>query len=165
MSNLSPIAQPLADKKLKKRVLKLSKKAAKEKNVRRGVKEVVKALRKEERGYVLGLRRPLFSILLSCPCKCRPALACATTPHSLTHTMQQCPCDNCLPILCTCIFLCCSVRATVYAYDAKGTHMIARTGMHASCGSTVLHWSPSGRGCRFPTGSIRTIHAHSNLYM
>eukprot|EP01094_Clydonella_sp_ATCC50884_P017432 TRINITY_DN3038_c0_g1_i1.p2 TRINITY_DN3038_c0_g1~~TRINITY_DN3038_c0_g1_i1.p2 ORF type:complete len:129 (-),score=52.19 TRINITY_DN3038_c0_g1_i1:39-425(-) len=53
MSNLSPIAQPLADKKLKKRVLKLSKKAAKEKNVRRGVKEVVKALRKEERGVCL----------------------------------------------------------------------------------------------------------------
>lgn len=45
------IAQPLADDKLKKKVLKLAKKAAKKKQVKRGVKEVVKALRKNVKGY------------------------------------------------------------------------------------------------------------------
>merc|ERR1712188_14993 len=49
-SALSPIANPLADRKLKKRVLKLTKKASADKNVRRGVKEVCKAIRKNERG-------------------------------------------------------------------------------------------------------------------
>merc|ERR1711974_400005 len=41
------IAKPLADSKHTKKLLKLVKKAIKEKAVRRGVKEVVKALRKE----------------------------------------------------------------------------------------------------------------------
>ena len=47
---LSPIAVPLADDKLKKRVFKLVKAAAKGKHLRRGVKEVVKALRKQGKG-------------------------------------------------------------------------------------------------------------------
>eukprot|EP01090_Pellita_catalonica_P022000 TRINITY_DN8395_c0_g1_i1.p1 TRINITY_DN8395_c0_g1~~TRINITY_DN8395_c0_g1_i1.p1 ORF type:complete len:150 (+),score=28.38 TRINITY_DN8395_c0_g1_i1:28-450(+) len=49
-SHLSPIAKPLADKKLTKKILKLNKKATKDKQVRRGVKEVVKAIRKKETG-------------------------------------------------------------------------------------------------------------------
>lgn len=47
---LSPIAVPLADAKLKKRTLKLVKKAALGKQLKRGVKEVVKALRKGTTG-------------------------------------------------------------------------------------------------------------------
>lgn len=47
---LSPIATPLADAKLKKRTLKLVKKAATSKQLKRGVKEVVKALRKGSKG-------------------------------------------------------------------------------------------------------------------
>ena len=47
---LSPIAVPLADAKLKKRTLKLVKKAAIGKQLKRGVKEVVKALRKGSKG-------------------------------------------------------------------------------------------------------------------
>eukprot|EP00873_Tetraselmis_striata_P007201 jgi/Tetstr1/427465/TSEL_001764.t1 len=47
------IAQPLADDKLKKKVLKLAKKAAKKKQVKRGVKEVVKALRKNVKGLCI----------------------------------------------------------------------------------------------------------------
>lgn len=43
---LSIIAHPLADKKLHKKCLKLVKRAAKAKSLRRGVKEVVKAVRK-----------------------------------------------------------------------------------------------------------------------
>eukprot|EP00884_Botryococcus_braunii_P019607 jgi/Botrbrau1/632/Bobra.0161s0023.1 len=50
---LIPIASPLADDKLSKRVLKVAKKAAKEKLIRRGVKEVVKALRKGSKGYCI----------------------------------------------------------------------------------------------------------------
>lgn len=48
---LSPIAVPLADSKLKKRAYKLVKKAALAKQLKRGVKEVVKALRKGSKGY------------------------------------------------------------------------------------------------------------------
>ena len=48
---LSPIAVPLADAKLKKRTLKLVKKAAQGKQLKRGVREVVKALRKGSKGY------------------------------------------------------------------------------------------------------------------
>jgi H/ACA ribonucleoprotein complex subunit 2 len=45
------IAQPLASKKSTKKVHKLVKKASQAKCVRRGVKEVVKALRKGEKGF------------------------------------------------------------------------------------------------------------------
>eukprot|EP00735_Rhodelphis_limneticus_P011953 TRINITY_DN5118_c0_g1::TRINITY_DN5118_c0_g1_i1::g.29413::m.29413 TRINITY_DN5118_c0_g1::TRINITY_DN5118_c0_g1_i1::g.29413 ORF type:complete len:144 (-),score=50.83,sp/P32495/NHP2_YEAST/56.83/1e-44,Ribosomal_L7Ae/PF01248.21/1.7e-26 TRINITY_DN5118_c0_g1_i1:372-803(-) len=47
---VSPIASPMAGKKLSKKVLKLAKKASKAKKVRRGVREVVKAIRKGEKG-------------------------------------------------------------------------------------------------------------------
>lgn len=45
---LIPIAAPLADDKLTKRVYKLVTKSTKDKKIRRGVKEVVKAIRKEK---------------------------------------------------------------------------------------------------------------------
>lgn len=47
---LIPIAKPLADEKLSKKVLKLAKKATKRKQIKRGVKEVVKAIRKKFTG-------------------------------------------------------------------------------------------------------------------
>lgn len=50
---LLPFAHPLAPKKLNKKVLKTVKKASKAKHVKRGVKEVVKALRKGEKGLVI----------------------------------------------------------------------------------------------------------------
>ncbi|CCF58432.1 hypothetical protein KAFR_0E02800 [Kazachstania africana CBS 2517] len=46
-------AKPLASKKLNKKVLKTVKKASKAKNVKRGVREVVKALRKGDKGLVV----------------------------------------------------------------------------------------------------------------
>ena len=48
---MSVIAQPLASEKTTKKVHKLVKKASQAKCVRRGVKEVVKALRKGEKGF------------------------------------------------------------------------------------------------------------------
>ncbi|KAF9582832.1 snoRNA-binding protein [Lunasporangiospora selenospora] len=51
--DISPIARPLAEDKLTKKLLKTVKKAAKAKHVKRGVKEVVKGLRKGEKGLVL----------------------------------------------------------------------------------------------------------------
>lgn len=50
---LLPFAKPLASKKLNKKALKTVKKASKAKHVKRGVKEVVKALRKGEKGLVI----------------------------------------------------------------------------------------------------------------
>ncbi|KAI9471423.1 RNA-binding protein Nhp2 [Zychaea mexicana] len=50
---ISPIAHPLAEKKLSKKLFKTVKKASKVKHIRRGVKEVGKAIRKGEKGLVL----------------------------------------------------------------------------------------------------------------
>mmetsp|Transcript_30951 Transcript_30951/g.86450 ORF Transcript_30951/g.86450 Transcript_30951/m.86450 type:complete len:141 (+) Transcript_30951:179-601(+) len=50
---VSPIANPLAGKKLHKKLFKVVKKAAAAKMLRRGVKEVVKALRKGEKGLCI----------------------------------------------------------------------------------------------------------------
>ncbi|EMR08302.1 hypothetical protein PNEG_03145 [Pneumocystis murina B123] len=53
IDSLSPIARPLAPKKLRKRVFKALKKASKVKHIQRGVKEVVKALKRGEKGLVV----------------------------------------------------------------------------------------------------------------
>ncbi|KAJ3358706.1 hypothetical protein GGF32_010046 [Allomyces javanicus] len=50
---VSPIATPLADADLTKKLLKSVKKATATKGTRRGMKEVVKALRKGEKGVVI----------------------------------------------------------------------------------------------------------------
>ena len=50
---VSVIAKPLAPKKITKKLYKLVRKAAKAKFIRRGVKEVVKALRKHETGFCI----------------------------------------------------------------------------------------------------------------
>ncbi|CAL0330566.1 unnamed protein product [Lupinus luteus] len=47
---LAPIAKPLAGKKLSKRTLKLVRKAAQHKCLKRGVKEVVKSIRRGHKG-------------------------------------------------------------------------------------------------------------------
>ncbi|QSL65910.1 hypothetical protein MERGE_003047 [Pneumocystis wakefieldiae] len=51
IDSVSPIACPLAHKKLKKRVFKALRRASKVKHIKRGVKEVVKALKRGEKGY------------------------------------------------------------------------------------------------------------------
>ncbi|CAN6578008.1 unnamed protein product [Malus baccata var. baccata] len=48
---LAPIAKPLAGKKLCKRTLKLVRKAAEHKCLKRGVKEVVKSIRRGQKGF------------------------------------------------------------------------------------------------------------------
>jgi H/ACA ribonucleoprotein complex subunit 2 len=50
---VSVIAKPLASKKTTKRIHKLVKKASQSKVVKRGVKEVVKAIRKGEKGFCI----------------------------------------------------------------------------------------------------------------
>ena len=50
---VSPIADPLASDKLSKKLLKLTKRAMKDKLVKRGVKETVKAVRKGQKGVVI----------------------------------------------------------------------------------------------------------------
>ncbi|XP_073335510.1 H/ACA ribonucleoprotein complex subunit 2-like protein [Pagrus major] len=53
IANVNPISQPLASKKLSKKLYKCVKKAAKVKNIRRGVKEVQKFINKGEKGIVV----------------------------------------------------------------------------------------------------------------
>ena len=50
---VSPIADPLASDKMTKKLLKLTKKGMKDKLVKRGVKETVKAVRKGVKGVVI----------------------------------------------------------------------------------------------------------------
>ncbi|TEB35839.1 L30e-like protein [Coprinellus micaceus] len=51
--DISPIAHPLAQKKLVKKLHKTIKKASKARQVKRGVKEVVKGIRKGEKGLLI----------------------------------------------------------------------------------------------------------------
>ncbi|XP_040200309.1 H/ACA ribonucleoprotein complex subunit 2 [Rana temporaria] len=53
LTNINPIAQPMAGRKLTKRLYKCIKKAVKQKNIRRGVKEVQKFINKGEKGIVV----------------------------------------------------------------------------------------------------------------
>ncbi|KAI9512184.1 hypothetical protein F5148DRAFT_54281 [Russula earlei] len=53
VEDLSPIAHPLAQRKLLKKLHKTIKRASKARQVKRGVKEVAKAIRKGEKGYVI----------------------------------------------------------------------------------------------------------------
>ena len=50
---IAPIAHPMAGKKLHKKIYKVVKKAADAKSLKRGVKEVVKAVRKGDGGLVV----------------------------------------------------------------------------------------------------------------
>ncbi len=50
---ITPIAVPLAGKKLSKKLFKTVKRASKARQLKRGVKEVVKSLRKGEKGLLL----------------------------------------------------------------------------------------------------------------
>lgn len=52
-TNLSVIASPLASEKLTKKLFKVVKKASKAKHLKRGIKEVVKAIRKGNKGIVM----------------------------------------------------------------------------------------------------------------
>ncbi|XP_063783965.1 H/ACA ribonucleoprotein complex subunit 2 [Pseudophryne corroboree] len=65
LANLNPIAQPLAGRKLTKRLYKCIKKASKHKNIRRGVKEVQKFINKGEKGLVV-LAGDTFPIEVYC---------------------------------------------------------------------------------------------------
>ncbi|ORY81043.1 L30e-like protein, partial [Neocallimastix californiae] len=53
LSALNEISKPLASKKLNKKLLKTVRKASKAKDIKRGVKEVVKGLRKGNKGLVI----------------------------------------------------------------------------------------------------------------
>lgn len=50
---VNAIAHPLANEKLAGRTLKLVRKGAKNKSIRRGVKEIIKAIRKKETGILV----------------------------------------------------------------------------------------------------------------
>ncbi|GJN00053.1 hypothetical protein PR202_ga17205 [Eleusine coracana subsp. coracana] len=52
---LAPIAKPLAGKKLCKRTLKLVRRASEAKCLKRGVKEVVKSIRRGNKGFVVSI--------------------------------------------------------------------------------------------------------------
>ena len=87
---VAPIATPLAGKKLTKKTLKVVKKAAGGKFLRRGVKEVVKALRKGEKGCVSRRAARARARAPRSPCGApRRGLACAhrvrTSAGSLTR--------------------------------------------------------------------------------
>eukprot|EP00475_Leptophrys_vorax_P014700 TRINITY_DN20984_c0_g1_i1.p1 TRINITY_DN20984_c0_g1~~TRINITY_DN20984_c0_g1_i1.p1 ORF type:complete len:182 (-),score=29.57 TRINITY_DN20984_c0_g1_i1:122-667(-) len=74
-ANVCAIAKPLADKSLNKRCLKLVKKAAKNKGLlRRGVKEVAKAIRKGEKGVcILGGDISPIDVISHLPIVCEEA--------------------------------------------------------------------------------------------
>ncbi|XP_011822441.1 H/ACA ribonucleoprotein complex subunit 2 isoform X2 [Cebus imitator] len=56
--NQNPIAQPLASRRLTRKLYKCIKKAVKQKQIRRGVKEVQKFVNKGEKGTWVQLQAP-----------------------------------------------------------------------------------------------------------
>jgi len=88
---VSVIAVPLADKKLQKRLLKLVKRAAASKFLKRGVKEVVKVLRKADKfkGCVAlpGLPGVRLHACVPAVCVCAPAHPpCPPLAPPFSHT-------------------------------------------------------------------------------
>lgn len=71
----SVIAKPMADPKMLKKLLKLTKKAAKRKQLKLGVKEVLKAVRKDVPGYVFH--------------EAGCTMVCLTALHHLGHPPSQ----------------------------------------------------------------------------
>ncbi|KAF6002768.1 snoRNA-binding protein [Cyanidiococcus yangmingshanensis] len=70
----SPIAHPLAGRKVTKRVMKLAKKLAARKQLRRGVKEVVKSIRRGARGFcVMGADVAPVDVIAHIPVLCEEA--------------------------------------------------------------------------------------------
>lgn len=71
---VSPIAMPMADEKLTTRTLKLVRKSSKARRCRRGVKEVIRALRKKEKGLmVLAGNVTPIDVLAHIPILCEEA--------------------------------------------------------------------------------------------
>jgi H/ACA ribonucleoprotein complex subunit 2 len=70
----SPIAHPLAGRKLTKRIVKLAKKLAARKQLRRGVKEVVKSVQRGTRGFcVMGADVAPVDVIAHIPVLCEEA--------------------------------------------------------------------------------------------
>jgi len=71
---VSPIAVPMANEKLATRALKLVRKGSKARRCRRGVKEVIRALRKQEKGImVLAGNVTPIDVLAHIPILCEEA--------------------------------------------------------------------------------------------
>lgn len=71
---LAPIAKPLAGKKLSKRTLKLVRRAAENKCLKRGVKEVMKSIRRGNKGFcvIAGNISPI-DVITHVPITCEEA--------------------------------------------------------------------------------------------
>mmetsp|Transcript_17433 Transcript_17433/g.43015 ORF Transcript_17433/g.43015 Transcript_17433/m.43015 type:complete len:175 (-) Transcript_17433:296-820(-) len=80
------IAKPLADIGFHKKILKVVKKASKHKQVKRGVKEVVKALRKETKGLcvIAGDISPI-DVITHVPILCEEA----GVPYIYVHSKEE----------------------------------------------------------------------------
>ncbi|CAH9124805.1 unnamed protein product [Cuscuta epithymum] len=71
---LAPIAKPLAGKKLSKRTFKLVRRAAENKCLKRGVKEVVKSIRRGHKGfYVIAGNISPIDVITHVPILCEEA--------------------------------------------------------------------------------------------
>ncbi|GAA0151523.1 hypothetical protein Leryth_017533 [Lithospermum erythrorhizon] len=83
---LAPIAKPLAGKKLSKRTLKLVRRAAEHKCLKRGVKEVVKSIRRGNKGLcvIAGNISPI-DVITHLPILCEEA----EIPYIYVHSKED----------------------------------------------------------------------------
>ncbi|OIW18542.1 hypothetical protein TanjilG_13294 [Lupinus angustifolius] len=83
---LAPIAKPLAGKKLSKRTLKLVRKAAEHKCLKRGVKEVVKSIRRGHKGLcvIAGNISPI-DVITHVPILCEES----EIPYVYVHSKEE----------------------------------------------------------------------------
>ncbi|KAF5468911.1 hypothetical protein F2P56_013019 [Juglans regia] len=83
---IAPIAKPLAGKKLSKRTLKLVRRAAEHKCLKRGVKEVVKSIRRGQKGLcvIAGNISPI-DVITHVPILCEEA----EIPYVYVHSKED----------------------------------------------------------------------------
>ncbi|KAJ0756932.1 putative 50S ribosomal protein L30e [Helianthus annuus] len=101
---LAPIAKPLAGKKLSKRTLKLVRKAAEHKCLKRGVKEVVKSIRRGNKGVcvIAGNITPI-DVITHVPILCEEAEIPYVYVTSKEVSLLYC---NHLVLSCTSVLMC-----------------------------------------------------------
>ncbi|OMO60900.1 H/ACA ribonucleoprotein complex, subunit Nhp2, eukaryote [Corchorus capsularis] len=93
MLAVAPIAKPLAGKKLCKKTLKLVRRAAEHKCLKRGVKEVVKSIRRGNKGLcvIAGNISPI-DVITHVPILCEEAdIPYVYVPSKEANTITRCP--------------------------------------------------------------------------
>jgi len=118
VEELSPIAHPLAQRKLLKKLNKVVKKASKARQVKRGVKEVVKGIRKGEKGIlVLAADITPIDIISHLPVMCEDA----RIPYAFVPSKEELGHASATKRPTSCVMVCPNLKKKPKAKDGKAS--------------------------------------------